>query len=192
MVNHLEDVNVSSPETSPHRQGTLDAHVRSRISAELERLQAEEQSVREQIEQALERENLDRETALATSSSDDDGKVAELTEGGEETKNLASSVALQSELEEVQRKVERFQTRRQLGEYPEVQEAREAVIQCYQLRTVSSLFCGNRRMCKLTTGHFSSSCRSNPSTPLDCVESVDRFKQSVAQVERAFVDSLRS
>lgn len=36
------------------------------------------------------------------------------------------------------------------------------------------------------------SCRSNASTPLDCVESVDRFKQSVAQVERAFVDSLRS
>ncbi|KAF8321777.1 hypothetical protein DL93DRAFT_2210044 [Clavulina sp. PMI_390] len=167
LVNHLEDVNVSSPETSAHRQGTLDAHVRARIAAELERLQAEEQSVREQIEAALERENLDRETALAKGGEADGEaeQVVESADGEVEAKNLASSVALQSELEEVQRKVERFHQRRQLDEYPEVRDAKEAVIQCYQ---------------------------SNPTRPLDCVDSVDRFKRSVAQVEKAFVDSLRA
>lgn len=127
-MNHLEDANVTSTEPSAHRQGTLDAHVRERIAAELERLQAEEQTVREQIEQALERENLDRETALAKKGGED-GEVAAVE--GEE-KNLASSVALQAELEEVQRKAERFHQRRQLDEYPEVKVAREAVIQCYQ------------------------------------------------------------
>jgi len=188
LVNHLEDINVSSPETSAHRQGTLDAHIRARISAELERLQAEEQNVRQQIEAALERENLDRETALATADSDSDSELdpnsdsgsssedtvverttnvegeAVIVESQTTTKNLASSIALQAELEQVQRKVERFQKRRQLEEYPDVRDARDAVIQCYQM---------------------------NASRPLDCIDSVERFKQSVAQVERAFVDSLR-
>jgi len=167
-VNHLEDKNVTSTETSSHRQGTLDAHIRARIAAELERLQAEGHSVREQIEAALERENLDRETALATSDSDSEVAIAEDSrDGGGEVvvkKNLASSVALQAELEEVQRKVERFQKRRQLDEYPEVRDARDAVLQCYE---------------------------SNASRPLDCVNSVEQFKQSVSQLERAFVDSLR-
>lgn len=136
MVNHLEDTNVSSPETSAHRQGTLDAHIQARIAAELERLRAEEQTVREQIEAALERENLDRETALATDS-ESEGDPEATTEGGEGgegggNRNLASSVALQAELEEVQRKVERFQKRRQLDEYPDVRDARDAVLQCYQ------------------------------------------------------------
>ena len=142
MVNHLEDTNVSSPETTTHRQGTLDSHIRARIAAELERLQAEEQNVREQIEAALERENLDRETVLATSDSNshsDSDSVVVLDktdddEGGDvgKKKNLASSAALQDELEQVQRKVERFEKRRQLEEYPDVRDARDAVLQCYQ------------------------------------------------------------
>ena len=139
MVNHLEDTNVSSPETTTHRQGTLDSHIRARIAAELERLQAEEQNVREQIEAALERENLDRETVLATSDSNSDSDsvvVLDKTDDdeGEEgkKKNLASSAALQDELEQVQRKVERFEKRRQLEEYPDVRDARDAVLQCYQ------------------------------------------------------------
>jgi altered-inheritance-of-mitochondria protein 13 len=154
LVNHLEDTNVSSPETSSHRQATLDSHIRARIAAELERLQAEEQNVRQQIETALERENLDRETALATSDSDSESDsqvesdpnsnsgsgsesddavtVVEKTTTTTTKKNLASSVALQAELEQVQQKVERFQKRRQLDEYPGVRDARDAVLQCYQ------------------------------------------------------------
>jgi altered-inheritance-of-mitochondria protein 13 len=161
LVNHLEDTNVSSPETSTHRQGTLDAHIQARIAAELERLQAEEQSVREQIEAALERENLDRETALATDSnsepeSESESAVAKVEEGEVvEKRNLASSVALQAELEEVQRKVERFQKRRQLEGYPDVREARDALLQCYQSVIVYFIYNLHvRRTIQLTTLPF--------------------------------------
>lgn len=44
---------------------------------------------------------------------------------------MASSAQLMSELEQVQSKVERFQTRRTLEAYPEVVAAREEVVQCY-------------------------------------------------------------
>jgi MICOS complex subunit MIC19 len=124
-VNHLED-NLSSPGTTPERQNTLDSHVRARIQAELARLQTEEAQVRAQIEAALERENLDREKALS-GDGESDGNGDNVTSG-----NVSSSALLQGDLEEVQKKAERFQARRQLDDHPEVKQARDAVLQCYQ------------------------------------------------------------
>ncbi|KAF8334252.1 uncharacterized protein EI90DRAFT_3051578, partial [Cantharellus anzutake] len=146
LVNHLED-NLSSPTPSADRQDTLDAHVRARIQAELERLQAEEELVREQIEAALEKENLDKETSLSQGSGSDDGQIV---------KSVSSTATLQGDLEEFRRK--------SLDEYPDVKAAQTHVLECYQ---------------------------SNPSTPLNCVDAVKQFKDTVVQAEKKFVESLR-
>ncbi|KAG9003930.1 hypothetical protein FRB94_002775 [Tulasnella sp. JGI-2019a] len=120
LVNHLSD-NLASPQTDPARQSTLDAHVRSRIQAELTRLQAEESQVRQEIEQALEKENLDREVNLVGSKGTD----------GEESAPT-SSAALKADLEHVQQRAERFLARKRLEDLPEVKLTQEALIQCYR------------------------------------------------------------
>lgn len=115
LVNHLAD-KLTSPTTDGARQTTLDAHVQARIHAELERLREEEQQVRNQIESELEKENLDKELELA--------------KDGDE-KKVTSSQSLKEDLEEVQKKAERFLSRRQMDDMPEVKHAQEALIQCY-------------------------------------------------------------
>jgi altered-inheritance-of-mitochondria protein 13 len=150
LINHLSDrLEDSSP--SSERQSTLDAHVRSRIQSELTRLQEQEDLVRQEIETALEKENLDREKSLA--------KVE-----GEEEGSVVSAEVLRNDLEEVKKKVDRFHERRQLNDFPGLQEKQEAVVECYA---------------------------ANPSRPLDCWEAVANFKETVAQIEKDFVVSLR-
>ncbi len=121
-MNHLED-NLASPTPSADRQETLDAHIRARIQAELERLLAQEEQVRNQIEAALEKENLDKETSLSKRSEDEDGDLVV---------GVSSSTALQGDLEEIQNKVERFHARRSLDDYPDVKAAQTAVMECYK------------------------------------------------------------
>lgn len=121
-MNHLAD-NVAAPEPSAERQASIDAQIRARIQAELEHLREEEDQVRQEIEHALEKENLDRERAMAGEESESEGEGA----GG-----VKSSTALMGDLEDVRQKIERFQTRRALGEFPEVQAASNAVVNCYR------------------------------------------------------------
>ncbi|EKM55821.1 uncharacterized protein PHACADRAFT_256713 [Phanerochaete carnosa HHB-10118-sp] len=157
VVNDLVDHSVS-PAPSPERQSSIDAQIRSRIQAELQHLRQEEEHVREEIEHALEKENLDRERAMA-------GEESDAVESEGETGRVRSSAALMGDLEELRQKVERFQTRRALHEFPEVQAKSEAVISCY---------------------------KSHPTTTLDCWREVNEFKNSVAKVEQHYIDSLRS
>ncbi|KAH7921482.1 hypothetical protein BV22DRAFT_1072217 [Leucogyrophana mollusca] len=153
VVNHLTDRMVS-PETTPERQTTLDSHVRSRIQAELEHLRTEEDNVRKEIELALEKENLDHEMNLT-------GGIAT----GEDTHDkVMSSTALLGDLEEIRTKVDRFQTRQQLSDFPSVKESGEAVVSCY---------------------------KSHLKTPLDCWREVSEFKASVAHAETQYLASLR-
>ncbi|KAF7796511.1 hypothetical protein EIP86_007689 [Pleurotus ostreatoroseus] len=152
VVNHLAD-NVAAPEPSAERQASIDAQIRSRIHAELEHLRQEEDQVRQEIESALEKENLDRERAMAGKES-----VAEDEAAG----GVKSSAALMGDLEEVRQKIERFQTRRALGEFPEVQTASNAVVNCYK--------------------------RSHPKSALDCWREVEEFKASVGRVEQRVED----
>ncbi|KAG2092925.1 uncharacterized protein F5147DRAFT_747979 [Suillus discolor] len=114
VVNHLSDHSMS-PDTSPERQSTLDAH----------HLRAEEESVQREIELALERENIDREKSSAG------GKVAE--------GDVKNSMTLMGDLEEIHTKVDRFQTRRQLSDYPAVKESGEAVVLCYRQNPTTPL-----------------------------------------------------
>ena len=120
-MNHLSDRSMS-PDTSPERQSTLDAHIRARIQAELEHLRAEEEGVQKEIKLALQRENIDREMSLAGRESFD-----EVAQG-----DVRSSTTLMGDLEEIRSKVDRFQARRQLSDYPTLKESGEAVVSCYK------------------------------------------------------------
>jgi altered-inheritance-of-mitochondria protein 13 len=137
VVNDLSDrLDSSSP--SPERQATLDGHIRARIASELAHLREEEAGVRAEIEQALEKENLDREREMAGAE-----------EGGEEgAGNVRSSAALMGDLEEVRSKVEKYQARRELTEFPEVKRNGEAVVECYKCVPPLSL-CGVLRLMRL-------------------------------------------
>ncbi|KAG8217404.1 P-loop containing nucleoside triphosphate hydrolase protein [Butyriboletus roseoflavus] len=141
VVNNLS-ARLASENTMPERQFAIDSHVRERIQNELTALRAEEETVQLEIHRALEKENLDREMSMV-----EDGS----THGG-----LKTGVALIGDLEEIREKVDRFQTRRQLGDFPSVQETGEAIASCY---------------------------RMNLTTPLECWREVVRFKAAVADAE---------
>jgi MICOS complex subunit MIC19 len=162
-VNHLSDL-LSSPETSPERQTTLDSHIQSRIQAEIQHLRQEGDAVRKEIEHALEKENLDREKAMAGETSEEAGSGA-----------VKSSAALMGDLEEIQKKVDRFQTRWDLGDLPTVKASGAAVISCYRC---ISFQCPLNHITYL-------SLRSNPQKALDCWREVNAFRASIANVEQA-------
>lgn len=77
--------------------------------------------VREQIELALERENLDRESSLVQASAGDEEREGK----------PASSELLRGDLEEIQAKVHQYHERRSLADLPEVKEKQDALVQCY-------------------------------------------------------------
>lgn len=119
LVNQLSD-QITSPNVTPERQATLDAHVRSRIQAEMAKLRQEEQEVMRQITTALEKENIDREKAL-------DG---------------ADSASLKHDLEEMQARIKAFEGRKRLAtEFPQVQHARDALVACYKCVMCSRSIC---------------------------------------------------
>ncbi|KAL4069207.1 hypothetical protein J3A83DRAFT_3501245 [Scleroderma citrinum] len=148
VVDYLSD-RLASPETTPERQHSLDNHIRSRIQAELQSLRAQEENVQQEIQRALEKENLDRESDVGNGTPLDEAK---------------NSTTLIGNLEEIKAKVDRYQTRRQLTDFPFVKEAGEEVVSCYM---------------------------SNKSTPLECWKQVTRFKLAVAEAEAKYLASLR-
>ena len=117
MIDHLRE-SEGSPGISPKRQSTLDAHVRARINAELGRLREEEKRVREQIEEALEKENLSKERADTNSDEPEGGVI--------------NSSSIQGALDEVQKKVDRFHAKRDIGSYMLVSESSQKLVECYR------------------------------------------------------------
>ncbi|KAN0075248.1 hypothetical protein V8E55_011271 [Tylopilus felleus] len=149
VVNNLS-ARLASENTIPERQFAIDSHIRDRIQHELTALRAEEETVQLEIQRALEKENLDREMSMV-----EDGS----THGG-----LKTGFALIGDLEEIREKVDRFQTRRQLGDFPSVKETSDAIASCYKM---------------------------NLTTPLECWGEVTRFKTAVADAETRYLASLR-
>ncbi|KAF8553390.1 hypothetical protein OG21DRAFT_1441928 [Imleria badia] len=149
VVNNLS-ARLASEETMPERQFAIDSKIRERIQREITSLHAEEETVQLEIHRALEKENLDREMSMV-----EDGSA----HGG-----LKTGVALIGDLEEIREKVDRFQTRRQLGDFPSVKETGEAIASCYKM---------------------------NLTTPLECWREVARFKDAVADAETRYLASLR-
>ncbi|KAH7340279.1 hypothetical protein B0J17DRAFT_650623 [Rhizoctonia solani] len=140
VINHLADTR-DSPNPAPERQQALDAVVRQRIQSEMKRLQEAEALVQADIEAALERENLDREKQVAETDS-----------------AVVSSEELRNELEEVQRRADKFKSRMSLEHAPEVKESQAKLLACY---------------------------RNNLDRPLDCWEEVEHFKEAVSKLEKA-------
>ncbi|KAF4578680.1 hypothetical protein EYR40_001167 [Pleurotus pulmonarius] len=124
VVSQLSD-HAAAPGIPPERQSTLDEHVRSRIQAELAHLRSEEEEVRTEIERALEKENLDKERAMAEAEQD----------GG------ASGVTLLGDLEEIQEKVQRSKQKQNAAEVEAAQQASADVISCYRNNATSPLDC---------------------------------------------------
>ncbi|KAI0332057.1 hypothetical protein GY45DRAFT_1369413 [Cubamyces sp. BRFM 1775] len=133
VVNQLVD-HQASPEIPHDRQLTIDAHIRSRIESELSRLHQEEDRVREEIERALEKENLDRERSMAgeESASDDDA-----TSAG----SVKSSAALMGDLEELRQKIEKYHARQDSEELADVRAKGEEVVSCYRSHPTTPLDC---------------------------------------------------
>ncbi|CAE6503629.1 unnamed protein product [Rhizoctonia solani] len=145
VINQLAD-NRDSPNPAPERQQALDAVVKQRIQSEMKRLQDAEALVQADIEAALERENLDREKQVA------------------EADSVGSSEELRNELEEVQKRADRFKSRLALEHAPEVKESHAKLLACY---------------------------RNNSDRPLDCWEEVQHFKEAVSKLEKDFVKSFQ-
>lgn len=107
------------PPTGPvslPRQEHLDSSIQSKIREELNRLKKQEDTVRQQIDAALEKESLDRASQSASKGAK--GK---------------SSILLRQELDDVRSKIERHTQRRQKVEKaPGVKEARNDVLKCYK------------------------------------------------------------
>ncbi|KAJ7135048.1 hypothetical protein C8R43DRAFT_894616, partial [Mycena crocata] len=123
LVDSLAD-NAASSTPTPARQNSIDAQIRARIQAELKQLRAEEQSVRDQIQAALEKENLDRERAMA---GDPD--------------SVKTSAALLADLDQVREKVDRFHARRDLSAYPALRDDSDALVACYKNNATTPLDC---------------------------------------------------
>ncbi|KAL0063659.1 hypothetical protein AAF712_009351 [Marasmius tenuissimus] len=153
VVDQLKD-REATPGPTPERQSTIDQHIRSRIEHEVKQLRKTEEEVQNEIARALEKENLDKEKSMAGGEES----------GGDSAGAVKSSAALFGDLEEIRSKIERFQTRRSLQDYPEVKSYQEAVLECY---------------------------RSHPTTALDCWREVGKFKESVRALEQGYFKTLR-
>ena len=89
--------------------------------------------MRAQIEQALERENIDREKKLAMPNRDEDADgVEDSGVSGSSDGAVRSSVSLMEDLKEVRSKVERFHQRRSLDDVPEVKITSETLVECFR------------------------------------------------------------
>jgi len=151
-------------ETSTERQLILDAHIRERIRNELEHLKRDDENVRREIEHALERENLERESSMAGEAPQGDSTL-----GG--TKN---SVSLLGDLEEIRTKIEKYQLNQRTLEFPEVEANGLAVVECYKY--VHLIY--------VTASNADLSFRKNKNSPLQCWPEVTRFRASVERLEQ--------
>jgi len=129
VVNQLAD-HMAAPDPPPERQSSIDAQIRARIQSELARLRAEEEAVGAEIEHALEKENLDRERAMAGAEDASEGAGM-----------VKSSAALMGDLEELRSKVDRFKARREVEGDAQVQQKGQAVISCYKNSPSRALDC---------------------------------------------------
>ena len=121
VVNHLADASASS-EVSTDRQSTLDAHIRSRIQGEIQRLRQEEEGVRKEIQNVLEKEVLALDGDVARS------RDSETDEPGAPL----NSIVLLGDVEEVKQKVDKYHTRLSSGEADTMKSTASALLTCYK------------------------------------------------------------
>lgn len=167
------------------RQQALDAHIQQRIASELQQLRQQEQQVREEIERALEKENLDRERGSSSSNGGDEASA--------DKPALSHSASLLQDLEQLEKRASGLKKERaETNEWKAVDSGKEALERCF--RSVSSpriWSCALFRIRVLTVAVCASS--ENQQRPLDCRAEAEKFKAAVAAVEKvsARSDALR-
>ncbi|KAF5372915.1 hypothetical protein D9758_001763 [Tetrapyrgos nigripes] len=131
VVDQLSSQASSSSAPTPERQATIDVHIRSKIQNEVKQLRKEEEEVQKAIQAALEKENLDREKAMA----------GDAVSGEAGAGTVKSSAALFGDLEEIRSKIERFQARKDLSSFPGIKQSQEALLSCYKAHPTTTLDC---------------------------------------------------
>ncbi|SPO25801.1 uncharacterized protein UTRI_03166 [Ustilago trichophora] len=124
LLNQLDKTSldkVDGPDAS--RQATLDTSIQQKIKSELDRLRKEEADVRAEIERAIEKENLARESKY---------------KGQSEGKN---SNVLRQELDQLRSKIDKYNKQKDVSNYAGVKEAQEALVKCYKSQPERTLDC---------------------------------------------------
>ena len=130
------------------------------------RLREQEAEVQNEVARALEKENLNTEARIAaTTPKDDEGTV------------VASSASLREDVEEVRRRVERFQKRREELGVQGAESAREEVVKCYRC-VFWTLPLPREEAVGLNV------CRDHPKRALDCWREVEEFRRQVSALEQ--------
>lgn len=136
LINQLSSGSTSSESSSAvpaSRQQALDVHIQQRIAAELAQLRQQEQQVREEIERALERENLDRERN-ANAAAPQDGAEADGA-----NKGLSHSASLFKDLERLEKRALGLKRERaETDEWKSVDTGKEALARCFRSVSLSS------------------------------------------------------
>lgn len=169
LINHLSSQSTPSSQVPSSRQEALDAHIQSRIQSELAQLRKQEQQVRQEIERALEKENLDREKGKSNQE-----------EGNEGGKGLSHSASLFEDLKQLEKRTAGVKKERQeTPEWKQVDEGKKALEKCFS--QVLSPFTLTSTSSRLTFCFVNS---DNPKTPLECRAEAEKFKAAVAGVEK--------
>lgn len=112
---------VDGPDAS--RQVTLDTSIQQKIKSELDRLRKEESEVRSEIERAIQKENLAKESKYT---------------GASEGKN---SNVLRQELDQLRSKIDKYNSHKDVSSYAGVKEAQEKLVACYKGKEGRTLDC---------------------------------------------------
>ncbi|BGP14412.1 hypothetical protein JCM10213_004536 [Rhodosporidiobolus nylandii] len=124
LINQLSQQSLPSSAVPSSRQEALDAHIQQRIASELSRLRGQEAQVRDEIERALEKENLDRER------------------GAEAEKGLSHSASLLKDLEQLEKRSAGLRKEREeTAEWKSVDEQKKALVQCFKNNKDTPLNC---------------------------------------------------
>ncbi|BGP23285.1 hypothetical protein JCM10295v2_002179 [Rhodotorula toruloides] len=127
LINHLSSQSLPSSSVPSTRQAALDQHIQQRIASELQHLRQQEQQVRDEIERALEKENLDRERGAVE---------------GEAGKGLSHSATLMKDLESLlERSAGLRKQRGETDEWRAVDDGKKALHKCFLENTKSPLNC---------------------------------------------------
>ena len=116
-MNHLASNPPAPGAPSSERQASLDAAIQAKIRSEVSRLRAREAEIREQIERALEKENLDKESGADSG----EGKV-----GG-----VSHSATLMRDLEELETRMVKI-TKKDTPAWHALGREREELVQCFR------------------------------------------------------------
>ncbi|GAA5949723.1 hypothetical protein JCM21900_003271 [Sporobolomyces salmonicolor] len=128
LINHLSSQSLPTSAVPSSRQDALDSHIQARIATELSKLRQQEAQVRDEIERALEKENLDREMGAASAQ-----------EGG---KALSHSTSLIKDLEELEKRTASLKKQREeTDEWRRVDDGKNELEKCFAGNMTTPLNC---------------------------------------------------